>query len=335
MATSATNRKNIKKNRRAIFEVEATVTSNRAKAYATRSIIEENRALILKNYTAAFMGNRQLANQNTDDVFRNRKAIIANIDAENDVQQNFKESLTNEASLEFLEHRASLNTAVLSVNEKMIAVNQMLIDINDTIMSTNASLVKYNAKQITANNKLIADGLKPSNATPSRNAERIKRNAKRSKDVQKQALANSKKMDSMSAQMQANRKRIEKNSDKIMERRSIIIKNAGDDCLDFETGNYIFNSLELDGCIDKAFQIKRKSNVKVKKLKISNSKYGGSVLDSSLLKVDLSNIETIKECLIVYRENDGYYGSLAKVTNNFKCNKSKFFQDNSSQIINK
>ena len=114
-----------------------------------------------------------------------------------------------------------------------------------------------------------------------------------------------------------------------------IIKNAGDDCLDFETGNYIFNSLELDGCIDKAFQIKRKSNVKVKKIKISNSKYGVSVLDSSLLKVDLSNIETIKECLIVYRENDGYYGSLAKVTNNFKCNKSKFFQDNSSQIINK
>ena len=114
-----------------------------------------------------------------------------------------------------------------------------------------------------------------------------------------------------------------------------IIKNAGDDCLDFETGNYIFNSLELDGCTDKAFQVKRKSNVKVKKIKISNSKYGFSVLDSSLLKIDLSNIETVKECLIVYRENDGYYGSLAKVTNNFKCNKSKFFQDKSSQIINK
>ena len=127
MATSATNRKNIKKNRRTIFEVEATVTSNRAKAYATRSIIEENRALILKNYTAAFMGNRQLANQNTDDVFRNRKAIITTVDAENDVQQNFKESLTNEATLDFLEHRAELNGAVLSVNEKMIAVNQMLI----------------------------------------------------------------------------------------------------------------------------------------------------------------------------------------------------------------
>ena len=208
MATSATNRKNIKKNRRTIFEVEATVTSNRAKAYATRSIIEENRAMILKNYTAAFMGNRQLANQNTDDVFRNRKALIATVDAESDVQQNFKESLNNETTLDFLEHRADLNSAVLSVNEKMIAVNQMLIDINDTIMSANESIVKYNAKQIAANNKLISDGLKASNATPARNAERIKRNAKRAKDVQKTALANSKKMDSMSNQMQANRKRI-------------------------------------------------------------------------------------------------------------------------------
>ena len=93
MATSATNRKNIKKNRRTIFEVEATVTSYRAKAYASRSIIEENRAMILKNYTAAFMGNRQLANQNTDDVFRNRQALIATVDAESDVLQNFKESL--------------------------------------------------------------------------------------------------------------------------------------------------------------------------------------------------------------------------------------------------
>jgi len=143
MATSATNRKNIKKNRRTIFEVEATVTSNRAKAYATRSIIEENRAMILKNYTAAFMGNRQLANQNTDDVFRNRQALIATVDAESDVLQNFKESLSNEGKLDFLEHRAGLNSAVLSVNEKMIAVNQMLIEIIDTIMSANESIVIY------------------------------------------------------------------------------------------------------------------------------------------------------------------------------------------------
>ena len=81
MANSKSNKSAIQKNRRSIFEVEAAVTANRAKAYAARSIVEENRAGILKNYTAAFMGNRQLANQNTDDVFRNRRAVISSVDA--------------------------------------------------------------------------------------------------------------------------------------------------------------------------------------------------------------------------------------------------------------
>ena len=137
MASSKANKQKIRKNRRSIFEVEAAVTSNRAKAYASRSSIEENRAGILNNYTAAFMGNRQLANQNTDDVFRNRKAILASLTPSNEVEENFQESMTNEANLDFLEHRSNLNAAVLSVNEKMVAVNQMLIDVNDTIMKAN------------------------------------------------------------------------------------------------------------------------------------------------------------------------------------------------------
>ena len=118
MATSKQNKAKIQKNRRAIFEVEAAVTSNRAKAYASRSSIEENRAGILKNYTAAFLGNRQLANQNTDDVFRNRKAVLSTLDPTNEVEENFKESMINLATLDFLEHRAELNATVLSVNEK-------------------------------------------------------------------------------------------------------------------------------------------------------------------------------------------------------------------------
>ena len=93
--------------------MEAAVTSNRAKTYASRSSVEENRASILKNYTSAFMGNRQLANQNTDDVFRNRKAILATLDPSNDVQENYKESMTNQANLDFFEHLCRLNHAVL------------------------------------------------------------------------------------------------------------------------------------------------------------------------------------------------------------------------------
>jgi hypothetical protein len=41
-----------------------------------RSIVEENHDSILKNYHATFRGNRNLANANTDDLFRNRYSIL-------------------------------------------------------------------------------------------------------------------------------------------------------------------------------------------------------------------------------------------------------------------
>jgi hypothetical protein len=53
-----------------------------------RSVVEENHDSILKNYHAAFRGNRNLANANTDDLFRNRYAILRSmkIDSANQVQ---------------------------------------------------------------------------------------------------------------------------------------------------------------------------------------------------------------------------------------------------------
>ena len=43
--------------------------TNKTMIYTSRSMIEENRLMILSNYSAAFMGNRQLANSNTDEIF--------------------------------------------------------------------------------------------------------------------------------------------------------------------------------------------------------------------------------------------------------------------------
>lgn len=226
MANAKKNKTAIKKNRRSIFEVEAAVTSNRAKAYAARSLVEENRAGILKNYTAAFMGNRQLANQNTDDVFRNRRAILSSIEPASDIEENYRESLLNEATLEFLEHRASLNSSVNGINEKMIEVNALLIEINDTIMAANEGIVKFNESQIQKNNKLLAGALAPSKATSSSNAERIKKNAAKAKVIKGISEKNTKKMDQMTSQMQKNRRKIESNAEKIMDRRESIQANA-------------------------------------------------------------------------------------------------------------
>ena len=112
----------------------------------------------------------------------------------------------------------------------------------------------------------------------------------------------------------------------------ITVENSNDDCLDIEVGEYNFKNLYLKNCKDKALQTKMKSNIKVNKLIISDSTYGISILDSSIVKIDSANISTEKECLIAYRENDSYYGSIAEINKKFICNKKNYLYDKSSLI---
>ena len=51
----------IKENKRLIFDLEAIVTDNFAKSMLSLADVEENRALLLRNFTSSFMGNRSSA----------------------------------------------------------------------------------------------------------------------------------------------------------------------------------------------------------------------------------------------------------------------------------
>ena len=117
MSKSKINARAIKENRKRIFKLDAEVMTNKANAYLSRAMIEENRMMILSNYSAAFLGNRQLANSNTDEVFDNRNAILSNYKSKNDVEENYINAQKNKASLDFLKHRSELNTALLKVSE--------------------------------------------------------------------------------------------------------------------------------------------------------------------------------------------------------------------------
>ena len=140
---SAANKEKISANRASLFMAECQVMDNRSNAYMARSLVQENQSLIQKNYSSAFMGNRQLANQNTDDLFRNRQAIIRAIpiDSANPVQVNFREAMTNSTKIDFLEHRSSLNAKVLDITLRMAAINAMMIEVNKDIMVANESIV--------------------------------------------------------------------------------------------------------------------------------------------------------------------------------------------------
>jgi len=219
------NKQNIEANRRRIFELENTVLYNRALAHATRSLVVENHAVINKNYAAAFNGNRQLANQNTDDLFRNRTAIVRNIQAKTPVEINYREALANKTKLEFLAHRAKLNERVLKISEDLSAINKQLIDVNRSILDTNEEIVQFNAKLIDGNSQLLANGVDASKATPESNAELIAENRKSIEEIAKRAAANKDRIQALFEATSRNRAATVSNGASILERRERILEN--------------------------------------------------------------------------------------------------------------
>merc|ERR1712110_217724 len=148
----------IEKNRTAIAENEAElhsvyleVMTNKEKLYDLRAFIEDNRAKILANYAEAFVGNRQVANQNTDDIFKNRSALLDSMTIEGQSQENYRNSKYNEANIDYLENRSLLNNRVAKVNKTMSEINTDLIAINNQIMKGNEEIVEFNRLAIETN----------------------------------------------------------------------------------------------------------------------------------------------------------------------------------------
>ena len=225
MNSAEKNRVAIKENRKRIFSIDAEVMTNKALIYSSRSIIEENRSMILSNYAAAFMGNRQLANNNTDEIFKNRHAILDNINTQNDTESNFVNAQKNKASLDFLEHRSKLNTEVLEISNDISEINSKLIEINEKIMASNKRIVDFNSEQIGVNSELLNDSLHPENATPDTNAELIKQNRDKMADLEARVSSNREKMEELVSKSEKNSKSLIENKKKIHERRVTIMKN--------------------------------------------------------------------------------------------------------------
>ena len=91
----ALNEENIRKNKRHIFELECQASTSYAESLLLIADIEENRALLSRNFSAAFNGNRAIAVDNIEDLYRCRMLMIDALTAKTDIQQNFKAALGN------------------------------------------------------------------------------------------------------------------------------------------------------------------------------------------------------------------------------------------------
>jgi hypothetical protein len=223
---SAQNKTNIKKNEASLHELSLIVFTNKSKLLANRSIIEENRAMLFKNYTCAFGGNRLMLNQNTDCIFKNRKQILKNLKCEGQVKKNFRNSKFDEARVDFLEHRSLLNNRIADTNAAMEAANAKLIEANAIIMKSNEETVTFNSGAIDTNLKLL-EGLQADKATPESNAKRIAANTEVIKVIKDHNTKYDEKVDAATKISLENRKKIIANAKAIDERRKQILDNRG------------------------------------------------------------------------------------------------------------
>lgn len=137
-----------------LYDLERNVTGNAAKAYATRSVIEENRALALRNYAAAFLGDRHLAQQNTDDLIHARIALLqANVEKAEDLK-----NLSADARMQFLEHKNAMNVTIGEISQRLIDINGSLQEVNRTIDNLNVQITTFNSKQLVENERILGGG---------------------------------------------------------------------------------------------------------------------------------------------------------------------------------
>ena len=216
------NKAQIQSNRRKIFELEILINSNKTKVEVCRASIEQNYASIMRNYNAAYMGNHHLANQETDEILRNRLAIMSNMIAEQDVEINFRESMNNKAQLDFLEHKSKVNKTILEVNKQFTEINKKLIELNRMIMKKNEDTLQFNTENLATNEKFLKGEFHPSKATEKDNKKRIDQNTKRCTKIEEVASDNQKRIIDIQSKTQTNAIDIMKNSVQISERRERI-----------------------------------------------------------------------------------------------------------------
>ena len=216
------NKIQTQENRRRIFELDVLINSNKRKVDVCRASIEQNYASIMRNYNASYMGNHHLTNQNTDEILRNRLAILSNMIAEEDVEINFRESMNNLTQIDFLEHRSEVNKTILEVNKQLSEVNSKLIELNKMIMQKNEDALNFNTENLEQNTKFINGEFDPSKATESDNKNRINSNTKRCSEINETATDNQKGIIEVESKTKTNSIDILKNSVQIYERRDKI-----------------------------------------------------------------------------------------------------------------
>ena len=220
----ALNEENIRKNKRHIFELECQASTSYAESLLLIADIEENRALLSRNFSAAFNGNRAIAVDNIEDLYRCRMLMVDALTAKTDVQQNFKSAMGNSLRIDLLENKFYLNEQLQAVAEQMAAINEMLTSLNEMIADSNENLADQGGEMVSENASWIDGEIDKmfKAASADSNADLVKSNADRLEGLTEKADVAAKSAGLTVKQIESETKSIIDNGDDIAARRARI-----------------------------------------------------------------------------------------------------------------
>ena len=137
-----------------IEKIWSNLSNQKSKNYLLRSKIDQSISITNSNLSASFLGNRQTANHNTDDI----KYCLNKIIKKNAVKPDVAEL---NVELIFLKHRQKLNKRLVENSKTLMAAIEQLQLAHQKVMKTNEEIVKFNTSMLEATSEVIATGELP------------------------------------------------------------------------------------------------------------------------------------------------------------------------------
>lgn len=214
--------------RERLTKAEESIAQIQTECWKLRALVEENHHHLIANYIAAFTGNRQLAIQNNDDIFRQRINILTHMESEDpalELLEHHFESKADEALVDNLEFRAKLSDSVVAMCESFKRVNDELDAITDRLLAVNQDIVDFNTQNIQKNRELIENHKAAIHSTPEENDRRIQQSMARLQELEKRFEETRNRTRTLSAQAQADHQKIGKEREQIRLREQAILNN--------------------------------------------------------------------------------------------------------------
>ena len=130
-------------------KIWSRLLNQKSKNYLLRSKIDQSIAVTNSNLSASFLGNRQMANHNTDDIKYCMNKIIDKNSAEPDATK-------LNVDLIFLKHRQKLNKRLVENSKILIAAIEQLQMAHQRVMRTNEEIVKFNSSMLETTSEIIS-----------------------------------------------------------------------------------------------------------------------------------------------------------------------------------